>query len=232
MSETIAELRGVTLGYRHALFSGVDLQVTCGEFLGVIGPNGGGKSTLVKTLCGILDPLVGEVHFPGGRPRMAYVPQRDRLDPAFPLRALDVVRLALMGELRGFQRLGRSHTARAEAALEQVGMLDKAGILFRELSGGQFQRVLLARALVTNPELLILDEPTAGLDQQSNRTIHELVHGLNDRGVSVVLTSHDLNHVCDHATRVLYLDHERDQWKLGAASQIDALVGENEAAHG
>ena len=218
-SSPIAELCGLLIGYDRALLPPIDVNIARGEFLGIVGPNGGGKSTLVKTLCGVLAPLAGEVRFPGGRARIAYVPQRDALDPAFPLSALQVVTLALTGKLSLFQRPGKSHREHALAALARLGMDSQAQVPYRALSGGQKQRVLLARALVTGPELLALDEPASGLDLPSSDAIREILRELHQAGTTIVLVSHDLASVCADAGRVALIDHAHGLWHVSGSGQ-------------
>lgn len=177
----------------------VSLTTASGDFLAVLGPNGGGKTTLVKIILGLLRPNAGSVRVFGAAPSMAaglvgYVPQRAEeraYGREMPVSVRDVV---LMGLLRGW-RLGFWHTReeriRAEAALEKVEMLRHASARFAELSGGQQKRVLIARALVSDPKLVILDEPTANIDPQGKYCFYESLGSLG-KDVSIVAVSHDL----------------------------------------
>lgn len=206
--EVLLEFRSVQLGYRRkVVLRDISMDIRDGEFLGLVGPNGAGKTTLLRAILGTLRPLSGEVRWGPGRPsRIGYVPQRENLDPVWPLRVIDVVlmgRYALRGSLR---RMTRDDYAASEAALEQTGVLELAKEPVATLSGGQVQRTLLARALTADPELLVLDEPTTGMDLAGQTAMLELVRRLHsDRGITVLLVSHDLNAVASVATRIALL---------------------------
>jgi ABC-type cobalamin/Fe3+-siderophores transport system ATPase subunit len=193
----------VQLGYgRQVVLDNVNLDILPGDFFGLVGPNGSGKTTLLRCLLGILKPLSGQVTRAPGL-RVGYVPQREMLDTLFPLTALDIV---LMGRYphAGLFRSPR-HTDRdiALQCLQQVGLADSAGKLYRELSGGQRQRVLIARALAVEPSLLVLDEPTNGLDLPTEAAILGLIERLHSEGsLTIVLVSHVLNVVARYATRM------------------------------
>jgi len=200
MSSLAVDLRGVsvTLGNQLVL-DDVDLQVPSGDYVGLIGPNGGGKTTLLRVILGLIRPDHGEVVVLGASPeeargRVSYVPQYARFDLSFPIRVLDVVRAGQLGS-----RLSRSAAnAKAFEILEQLEIGDLAALAVGALSGGQMQRVLIARALAVEPQLLILDEPTASLDVQSADAFYDLLRSLSER-MTVLLTSHDLTGI---STRV------------------------------
>jgi len=185
----------------------VNIKITAGDFASVIGPNGGGKTTLVKLIVGLLKPTTGRVRVfglpPGkARPRIGYMPQHAMMDPRFPVRATDVV---LMGRLGTGRRFGNYTRADREAAAEALAMVDLealGGRPFSDLSGGQRQRVLLARALVTDPDLLLLDEPAAGLDQKVELDFFELLQELNQH-ITIVLVTHDLGFVAGFVRTVI-----------------------------
>ena len=186
---------------------GASVTVQRGDLVGVVGPNGGGKTTLLKLVLGLLQPSRGRVLLLGERPersrhRVGYVPQSHRFDPSFPVTVLDVV---LMGRLGNATPLGpyrRRDRAAALDALETVGLSGLAGRSFSALSGGQRQRVLIGRALAGDPDLLLLDEPTAGVDAAAERSIHELLRALNAR-MTIVMVTHDLGFVSGLMTSVL-----------------------------
>jgi len=185
---------------------GVDLSLAKGDFLLVGGPNGGGKSTLLRTLLGVLPTLAGERRTDSGL-RLGWVPQQVPLDPRYPLDAQDVVRMGLWVPgrlLRG--RRGEERLA-ALAALERVGMADRAGRLFGELSGGQQQRVLLARALARRPNVLLLDEPTSGVDAGAVESLRELLADLNGEGMAVAMVTHQPAPWLGLATAALRVGH-------------------------
>ncbi len=202
-----ARLEDVTFSYgRHAVLSHVNLTIARGEFATIVGPNGGGKTTLLKLMLGLLSPDSGSVRILGMTPEAArcdvgYVPQRASVDSGFPARVIDIV---LMGLLGSHRRVGysRSDVARARAALMSVELEDLSERRLSELSGGQRQRVLIARALVAEPEILLLDEPTAHLDVSMERGLHELLGRLRQRA-TIMLVSHDLGFVSDYADRAI-----------------------------
>lgn len=192
----------------------VNLEVSEGDFASVIGPNGGGKTTLVKLIVGLLAPTTGEILVFGrspvkARPRIGYMPQHAMMDPRFPVRACDVV---MMGRLRprpSFGRYSQADRAAADETLAKVGLEDQGTRPFSDLSGGQRQRVLLARALVTDPDLLLLDEPAANLDQKVERDFFDLLEELNRR-LTIVLVSHDLGFVAGFVRTVICVHRRVD----------------------
>ena len=202
-----ARLENVTFSYgRHAVLSQVNLTIARGEFATIVGPNGGGKTTLIKLLLGLLSPDSGRIEVLGTSPssaraRVGYVPQHAHVDQSFPARVTDIVLMGLLGSRRGI-RYSTEDRKRAAAALDSVQLADLAGRRLAELSGGQRQRALIARALVAEPELLLLDEPTAHLDVSMEHGLHELLGQLRDR-VTIVLVSHDLGFVSDYAARAI-----------------------------
>lgn len=207
-SPTVVELAGVEFRYQEnqapVLFN-IDLRVAADDFLGLVGPNGGGKSTLLKLMLGLLEPQRGQVLVFGEKPsrvrgRIGYVPQSARIDPSVPANALDVV---LMGRLHGASWGPRFHQTERDAAmwaLERTRTADLANRPLRQLSGGQRQRVLIARALVAEPELLLLDEPTTGIDIHHEKELLELLLGLNEK-LPIVMVTHDLALVTEHLKR-------------------------------
>ena len=177
----------------------VNLSIPKGDFVSVVGPNGGGKTTLLKLVLGLLRPSQGEVRVFGitpdeARPRIGYMPQHSQLDPQFPATVMDVALMGRLGHGRPFGRYSRSDKEMVKNALEQVGLYDLHKKAFSSISGGQRQRLLIARALACDPELLLLDEPTANLDVVMEGDLYELLHALNQR-LTVVMVSHDLGFV-------------------------------------
>ena len=204
----VLDIRGLWAGYnRIPALEDINLQVFQGEILGIIGPNGSGKSTLFKIVLGLLSPWRGEVSVFGGpsssrRSLMGYMPQVELVDWQFPVSVADVAIMGRYGRLGLFRRPTREDRRAAEEALERVGMAHLRKRLIGELSGGQRRRVLLARALVDNPRLLLLDEPLAGLDATAQHQLLDIVRGLQAEGSTVVLSTHDLSCVsgaCHHA---------------------------------
>lgn len=182
------------------------------DYVAVIGPNGGGKSTLIKLILGLLHQSKGEIQLLGQPPNktsneIGYVPQHFEYDFDFPMTVMDVV---LMGRL-GHVKLGQSFSPIdkdvAHASLEKVGMQDYAGKQISELSGGQKQRVLIARALATQPRILVLDEPTSGIDVRWQKKFHQLLDELN-KTITVIHISHHLDIICNHVNRVLFVNNQ------------------------
>jgi len=186
----------------RAVLREVNLRIDPGELACMVGPNGGGKTTLLKLMLGLLHPDRGRVRILGHAPREArrrvgYVPQHGRFDPQFPVNVTDVVRMGLLG------RPGRRRAAAAVIrTLEEVSLTDLRRRPFSELSGGQRQRVLIARSLVAEPELLLLDEPTANLDACMQAGFYELIASLR-RSRTVLLVSHDIGFVSDVVGKVI-----------------------------
>ncbi len=200
----LIELQNVSLGYGKAVvLRDVSLDVLEGDFLGIVGPNGSGKTTLLKAILGLLKPMSGTLRTSPDASRVGYVPQRDSVDTIFPLTVMDIVLMGRYPGLGPFALPGRSDRAAAERALEHVGILDLSRRAYSSLSGGQKQRALIARALVGEPSLLILDEPTNGMDLQSERAIMDLVATLhNEDRITVMMVTHLLNTVINYAHRV------------------------------
>ncbi len=225
--EPLVRLSGAAIGYGRPLLSGIDLTISPGEFLAVVGPNGGGKTTLLRTLLGTLPPLDGGRE---GRTslQVGYVPQREAVDPLWPLSAGDVV---LMGRVRRAgpgRRLGAADREVSRLSLERVGLPELWNRSFRTLSGGQRQRVLIARALAAEPDLLALDEPTSGMDPAAELAAMDLLRDLHRGGLSVVMVSHRLEAVANYAARLAFVDQEQRLWRVGTLDEMlrpEALTG-------
>jgi len=188
----------------------VNLTLERNDFLGLVGPNGGGKTTLLKLLLGLLRPSRGTVRGCGQEPdrarrRIGYVPQHAAIDPSVPASVLDVVLMGALADGPWGMRFSPAARERARSALAEVGMDALAERGIGTLSGGQVQRVLLARALVAEVELLLLDEPTSGVDLHMEQTIFELLGRLNRR-LPIVLVSHDVAFVSSQVKRVACLN--------------------------
>jgi len=192
----------------------VSLRVADGDFASVIGPNGGGKTTLIKLILGLLVPTEGSIRVFGttplkARPRIGYMPQHAMMDPRFPVRALDVVMMGRLGRGITFGSYSSADRQAALDALAQAGLEEAGSKAFSDLSGGQRQRVLLARALVTDPDMLVLDEPAAGLDQRVEKDFFDLLKELNQR-LTVILVSHDLGFVATFVRTVICVHRRVD----------------------
>jgi ABC-type Mn2+/Zn2+ transport system ATPase subunit len=206
-------LESIAVAYgRRLVLENVSFTVRQGRFAALIGPNGAGKSTCLRAVLGLVKPRSGRVEVfgapPGGRDlRIGYVPQRIDVPRGFPITALDVALMGRTGVLGPGRRPGPSDRKAARSALEQVGLLDQTERRFQDLSGGQQQRVLIARALCGDPRLLLLDEPTAGLDSGARARFYALVCDLQHaRGLTLLCATHDLDVVGDHADELILLD--------------------------
>ncbi len=190
----------------------VSLALRPGEFVALVGPNGSGKSTLLKVLLGLLRPSRGSVRLLGGPPeradraRIGYVPQRPSLDSEVPATVEEIVLTGRLPRSGWWRRPSREDLAFVRHALESVGLDDLARAPLGELSGGQRQRAFIARAFATEPDLLLLDEPIAGVDAESQRRFRDsLVHAVKDHGAGVLLVSHELSAVAPDLDRVVVL---------------------------
>jgi ABC-type Mn2+/Zn2+ transport system ATPase subunit len=204
----LVSFRDATLGYgRHAVLRGFNLDILDGDFLGIVGPNGSGKTTILKTFLGSLRQMGGVVTVAPGL-RFGYVPQRDVVDTLFPLHVLDVVLMGRYDRIGLGRRPSATDRELARKALERVGISHLADRPLNALSGGQRQRTLIARALVGEPNVLVLDEPTNGMDLVATTQILGLVRDLHERtGLTVVMVSHALNEVANYVERIA-LVHE------------------------
>lgn len=212
LPETALALSGLTIAYGAApVVEDVTARFPAGSMTAVIGPNGAGKSTLLKAALGLIPRQSGEVRAFGfpirqALPRIAYVPQRAAVDWDFPARVIDVVRMGLYRQTGLLGRLTPGLRAQAEDCLARLGMQDFANRQIGALSGGQQQRVFLARALAQGGDLLILDEPFAGVDAATEAAIIDVLHGLRAEGRTVIAVHHDLSTVPAYFDRVLLLN--------------------------
>jgi zinc transport system ATP-binding protein len=220
----VVELRGVSFSYTgEPVLQGVSFEVLPGEFVSAVGPNGGGKTTLLRLVLGTVHPDAGEVRVFGGPPerargRVGYVPQYARFDPLFPVTVLDVVRMGRVGNfVAGPYR--REDREAAEEALATVGLSELRRRPFATLSGGERQRVLIARALATHPELLLLDEPTASVDRAATAKLYDLLVELARR-LTILLVSHDTGVVSKFVSGVLCVN------RTVAKHPVSRLTGE------
>lgn len=207
MTEPVVEISGVSFGFNgRTILSQVNLAIHPSDFMAMIGPNGGGKTTLIKLMLGLLRPARGTIRILNQPPEKAshhigYVPQNTNINPDFPISALDVV---LMGQLQpGNRRLRHSRQDRvvAHEALDKMGMGAFCHRRIGELSGGQRQRVFIARALVCEPQILLLDEPTAHIDTKGQSDLYYLLESLN-KDMTIVVVSHDLLMLSPHVKSV------------------------------
>jgi len=203
----VITVRHLWAGYDgEQVLEDVNLSVYEGDFIGLIGPNGGGKTTLLRVLLGLLPPTRGRVEIMGrpvreGRRMVGYVPQVVEFDREFPISVWDVARMGRLGERRLLQPYTAEDDELVAEALREVELYDMRQRPIGELSGGQRQRAYIARALATQPKVLLLDEPTSSVDPQVSTGIYELLRGLNEK-VTILLVSHDMNVISSYVKTV------------------------------
>ncbi|CAN5778880.1 ABC transporter ATP-binding protein [soil metagenome] len=217
----LVRLDKVTCAYgSEAVLVDVDLTVAPGQFSGVVGPSGSGKTTLLRAVMGAVRPATGTVW---RRPGLttAYVPQVETVDWSFPVTVAECV---LMGRSAGRRLPWPSRAERVEVAevLERLGIDDLGARHIRELSGGQQQRMFIARALLRRPQLLLMDEPTSGVDVKTRHEVLHLLDDLNTDGLSILLSTHDLNGIAAHLPHLVCLNRE----VIGAGAPRDVLTAE------
>ncbi len=210
------EVKSLTTGYRgHRAIEDVSFSLPQGKVMGLLGPNGSGKSTLIKTLVGLIEPWEGDVCVLGGAPREArrqigYMPQAEDIDWNFPVTVREVVAMGLYRKALGLDRFRRrsEEKDRIMTALKRLSVDHLADRQAGELSGGQQRRVLCARALVRNPDLFLLDEPTAGLDARSEQEMIDLLGELAADGASIVFCTHDIGCAAECCDLTLFLNRQ------------------------
>lgn len=214
MSTPVLEAEHVSFSYgSEPAVEDVSLAISPGEFCSLVGPNGSGKSTLLRLLLGLLRPSTGTVRCFGVDPRdvrdrwrIGYVPQRHALQPELPATVHEVVTAGRLARQRWWRPRRAVDRAAVDHAIESVALADLARRPVRELSGGQQQRVLIAKAFASEPELLVLDEPIAGVDAESQELFRDsLLHLMREHAATVLLVSHELGAVADHLDRVIVM---------------------------
>jgi ABC-type Mn2+/Zn2+ transport system ATPase subunit len=217
----LVALEAAAIGYGgRAILSGIELAVRPGDFLAVVGPNGGGKTTLLRALLGALPLVGGRLVRP--RPlRVGYVPQREHVDPIWPFRVAEVVLMGRVPALGVFRRPGPRDLEAVRSGLARVGIEDLADKWYGELSGGQRQRTLIARALAADPELLALDEPTNGMDPGAELGTMDLLRDLQRcGGPAIVMVSHRIEAVANYARTLAFADKDTRLFKIGPLDEM------------
>jgi zinc/manganese transport system ATP-binding protein/zinc transport system ATP-binding protein len=210
----IVELVSVTSSYGNArAVDDVTLKIWPGQFMAIVGPNGGGKTTLLRTILGVVPARQGEILWKGKRlkrsslSRIGYVPQLETIDWNFPITVEEVIAMGFYPRNHWLHAISKEEREKVRDVMARLNLAGLGRRHIRELSGGQQQAVFLGRALLGDPELILLDEPTAGLDIRSRDDVIHFLHEINHQGVSVVITAHDLNWVAAHLPWVVCLNH-------------------------
>ncbi len=213
MKDTLITLRQFSVGYdqQEYVLEDVDLTIHTGDFIAVVGPNGGGKTTLVKSLLQLLKPATGQIaYYIDGKAvdsiEVGYLPQRNQIDTDFPITVCEVVKAGMLSSSNWGWRNRATIRKRVDEVLSQVGMLDYRSRPIGALSGGQLQRVLLARAIVNKPRFIVLDEPNSYLDKQFESQLYPLLQLLN-REATLLIVSHEAHSLMPYINRCLRVDH-------------------------
>ncbi len=209
----ILELEKVSVNYgKISAITGVTFNVEAGDYIGIVGPNGSGKTTLMKAILGLLPVSEGVIRIPNGngRIRAGYVPQKNSAgENYFPATVKEIVSTGLLSSKKGLKFISRKDHDKVDSMLEKLHIADLCLKKIQNLSGGQYQRVLLARALVNEPKLLILDEPTSALDPLIRDELYTLLSDFNTAGgITILLVSHDIGSIGKYTKKMLYLDRK------------------------
>jgi len=217
-------VKKLEVGYdRRAVAAPIDGRIEAGSLTAVIGANGAGKSTFLKTLAGLQSPIAGDIIFNSSdagkkRPRLAYLPQQAELDRTFPIRVFDLVAMGCWPQSGLFGGISRQSRNQVEQALHTVGMTEMAYSPVGELSGGQLQRALFARLLIQQSPLIMLDEPFTGIDSQTIALLLQVIQQWYQQGKTVIAVLHDISMVAEHFPQVLFLSQEQNIW--GSADDV------------
>lgn len=200
----LIELKNINAGYDDKLvLENINLTINDGDYIGVIGPNGGGKTTLIKLILGLIKPFSGEIisHKNGSETFCGYLPQYNNFDKQFPISILEVVLSGLMSKKNFYKKYSSEDKKHALYLLEKAGISDLANMNIGETSGGQMQRALLCRAIISNPSLLILDEPVTYVDRHFEYEMYDLLKELNKK-MAIVMVSHDVGIISSHVKTI------------------------------
>jgi zinc transport system ATP-binding protein len=215
---SIIETKNIRVLYgQNEAIKNISFSIEKGDFIGLAGPNGGGKTTLIKAILGLIPIGNGEVKILGQDikkfgdwSKIGYLPQKSpTINNLFPARVKEIVFLGLLSKKKYLKKITKDDRKTVDETLEDLQIKDLEDKMFFELSGGQQQKVLLARALVSEPEILIFDEPSTALDPLSRESFFKLVEKINkEKGITIILITHDTGYIGTYANKLLYIDHE------------------------
>jgi ABC-type Mn2+/Zn2+ transport system ATPase subunit len=219
--KTMIRLEDVIIGYENrGILEGISLSIDRGQFWGILGQNGGGKSTLLKTILGLIPPVSGSIESEKGT-LIGYVPQNEKFDPIFPVSVEEIVSMGRYSRVQAGNKLGKADRELVMLSMEKIGITHLKDRTFRSLSRGEKQRALLARAISGEPGVLVLDEPTASVDVKGEAQIMELVQTIrSDDGITVLMVSHFLNTVTNYADMIILIDKDSGYFRAGARSEV------------
>ena len=214
MNEVI-RLENVSIGFEKTpILDGINLSISRDEFWGVVGPNGGGKTTLLKTLIGLKDVIKGKYEIKGGI-RLGYVPQQEKFDRIFPVSVVDIVTMGRYSRIPFGSRVRKQDREIVNESIDKVGMLHMKNVCFRSISGGEKQRALIARAMAGEPDVLVLDEPTASVDTMGQTEIMLLIKKISEENsFTVVMASHYIDLMKNFAEKFVFIDKDRNLFRI------------------
>ncbi len=221
------EIKNVFAGYgRHSVLDDVSLTMRPGDFLAITGPNGGGKSTFIKLVCGLIQPTSGYVEKQGlAQHDVAYLPQHNTLDNYFPITVKDVVSMGLYHKVGPWRKYTSEDHQKIFECIEKVGLLDFADQQIATLSGGQFQRMLFARLMIQDAKVLFLDEPFSAIDDVTSELFIELLKDWNRQGKTIAVILHDVHMLSAHFDHVIYIKKHLKNMKISDAFSPHKLKG-------
>lgn len=210
-SNIVAELKNVSIGYEgKSIIEGISMRITRGDLIGFVGPNGGGKTTLVKTLLGLIPPVRGSLAYTDGI-TFGYVPQNSSFDSIFPLSVQEVIRMGTYARVPFTRSPAAEDMQKVHEAADRLGIKHLIDRPFRSLSGGEKQRALIARAIVSEPDLMVLDEPTASVDLKGESEIMSLISEMKtSKQFTIIIVSHYIASLVHHAEKITMIDKDRN----------------------
>jgi len=219
--KNLIKLDNVAIGYEKEVFvDSINLSIECNQFWGVLGPNGSGKTTLLKTILNLISPVSGNIVF-NNELVFGYVPQNEKFDPIFPISVYELVSMGRYSRVKPGSRISQTDKSLIEKSIESAGISHLKDRTFRSLSGGEKQRALLARAIAGEPNILVLDEPTASVDIKGEAQIMDLVKNIQTESeLAVLMVSHFLNTVSEFSDHIILVDKDNNIFQAGTKSEV------------